>query len=177
MIHFHIDIEVIQSRFECNLSQAWGVDCSRPRCYLLEDSFIQCRGVVIGTCPKTHDPENGRPGMDSSHHVVLDDSRSNHTRVWVNLCLSGLLWLYFWQVWISLSFKIGQCRWAASGWLSKEKSIPMYMYLYIYIYLCVCRKCLNIPFLRSVHVNVGSVLFGLMPLWLSLTRLAHVWCG
>lgn len=29
-------------------------------CYLLEDSFIQCRGVVIGTCPKTHDPENGR---------------------------------------------------------------------------------------------------------------------
>lgn len=29
-------------------------------CYLMEDSFIQCRGVVIGTCPKTHDPENGR---------------------------------------------------------------------------------------------------------------------
>ncbi|CAK9026509.1 unnamed protein product [Durusdinium trenchii] len=26
----------------------------------MEDSFIQCRGVVIGTCPKTHDPENGR---------------------------------------------------------------------------------------------------------------------
>ncbi|CAE7630183.1 Acp2 [Symbiodinium pilosum] len=29
-------------------------------CYILEDSFVQCRGVVIGTCPKTHDPENGR---------------------------------------------------------------------------------------------------------------------
>ncbi|CAJ1387716.1 unnamed protein product [Effrenium voratum] len=29
-------------------------------CYIMEDSFIQCKGVVIGTCPKTHDPETGR---------------------------------------------------------------------------------------------------------------------
>ena len=32
----------------------------KMRCYVMEDCFIQCRGVVIGTCFKTHDPENGR---------------------------------------------------------------------------------------------------------------------
>eukprot|EP00931_Biecheleriopsis_adriatica_P121915 TRINITY_DN96964_c0_g1_i1.p1 TRINITY_DN96964_c0_g1~~TRINITY_DN96964_c0_g1_i1.p1 ORF type:complete len:495 (-),score=76.36 TRINITY_DN96964_c0_g1_i1:145-1629(-) len=29
-------------------------------CYMVGDSFIVCRGVVVGICPKTHDPENGR---------------------------------------------------------------------------------------------------------------------
>jgi len=29
-------------------------------CYILGDGLIVCRGVVVGTCPKHHDPENGR---------------------------------------------------------------------------------------------------------------------
>jgi len=29
-------------------------------CYLVGGSFVICRGVVVGTCPREHDPESGR---------------------------------------------------------------------------------------------------------------------
>eukprot|EP00933_Yihiella_yeosuensis_P018408 TRINITY_DN15119_c0_g1_i1.p1 TRINITY_DN15119_c0_g1~~TRINITY_DN15119_c0_g1_i1.p1 ORF type:complete len:512 (+),score=87.59 TRINITY_DN15119_c0_g1_i1:127-1662(+) len=29
-------------------------------CYLIGGSFVVCKGVIIGRCPKMHDPENGR---------------------------------------------------------------------------------------------------------------------
>lgn len=31
-----------------------------PRCHLLGGNFVICKGLVVGKCPRHHDPENGR---------------------------------------------------------------------------------------------------------------------
>jgi hypothetical protein len=31
-----------------------------PRCHLMGGNFVVCKGLVVGKCPRYHDPENGR---------------------------------------------------------------------------------------------------------------------